>query len=93
MASRCNQMKNRAKEAQDLSLLMYLSVLLRKERLVEEAFLIDFGIKTCRFYIPRLGLEERLRLDSIPDASARIVDADENKGTSCRRMVKRPYWT
>ena len=62
-------MKNRAKDAQDMSLLMYLAVLLRKQKLVETGYLIDFGVKTCLFYVPRIGLEDRIRIDEIEDAA------------------------
>jgi len=67
MAERCNEMKNRSKEAQDMSLLMYLAVLVKKQQLIETAYIMELGVKACSVYIPRLGLEDRVMIDRIPN--------------------------
>ncbi|KMS90137.1 hypothetical protein BVRB_033490 [Beta vulgaris subsp. vulgaris] len=67
MAERCNEMKNRAKNAQDMSLLMYLAVLVKKQSLVETAYVMDLGVKAFCVYVPRLGLEDRIMIEKIPN--------------------------
>ncbi|CEO98135.1 hypothetical protein PBRA_006249 [Plasmodiophora brassicae] len=81
IADRCNDMKFRAKAAEDMSLLMFLGVLVKEAPLYELAYLIDLGVRTCVVYIPRLGLEERLFLDKIQDVHKAEIEEDKSSQT------------